>query len=129
MGRVVHFEVHADDLDRAERFYRDVLGWMVTRVEGVPFDYRLVHTGEEQPGIDGALTQRRGTVDGQAVRAWVCTARVDDVEDTVRRAVAAGGEVTRAPDDVPGVGRLAYLQDTEGNVFGVLQPAAAASGA
>ena len=128
MGRVVHFEVHAEDLDRAERFYRDVLGWSVTRVEGVPVDYRLVHTGEDQPGIDGAITQRRGAIDGQAVIAWVCTAQVDDVEDTVRRAVEAGGEVALAPDDIPGVGRLAYLKDTEGNVFGVLQPAPAAPG-
>ena len=128
MGRVVHFEVHAEDLDRAERFYRDVLGWSVTRVEGVPVDYRLVHTGEGQPGIDGAITARRGAIDGQAVIAWVCTAQVDDVEDTVRRAVEAGGEVALGPDDIPGVGRLAYLKDTEGNVFGVLQPAPASPG-
>ena len=44
MGRVVHFEIHASDLDRAERFYRDVFGWDVQKFDG-PIDYRLVNTG------------------------------------------------------------------------------------
>lgn len=41
MGRVVHFEIHASDPDRAERFYAGVFGWSVQRWEGAPVDYRL----------------------------------------------------------------------------------------
>ncbi len=40
MGRVVHFEIHAADCDRAERFYTRVFGWEVRRWEGAPVDYR-----------------------------------------------------------------------------------------
>ncbi len=40
MGRVVHFEIHCADLDRAQRFYNDVFGWQISRWEGAPIDYR-----------------------------------------------------------------------------------------
>jgi predicted enzyme related to lactoylglutathione lyase len=70
MGRVVHFEIHCGDLDRAERFYRDVFGWEIQRYEGAPVDYRLVTTGPDgEIGINGALVERRGEIDGQAVIA------------------------------------------------------------
>ena len=45
MGRVVHFEIHAGDMDRAERFYTGVFGWEVRRWEDSPVDYRLLITG------------------------------------------------------------------------------------
>lgn len=123
MGRVVHFEIHCADLDRAEAFYREALGWKIQRWEGGPVDYRLVTTGADEPGIDGALVERRGGIDGQAVIAYVCTAQVDDLGDTERRVREAGGEIALPRDEVPGVGHLEYFKDTEGNIFGALQPA------
>jgi predicted enzyme related to lactoylglutathione lyase len=45
MGRVVHFEIHASDPDRAERFYRRVFAWEISRSEGAPVDYRLITIG------------------------------------------------------------------------------------
>lgn len=47
MGRVIHFEIHCGDLDRAERFYTDVFGWRIDRWEGAPADYRLITTGPD----------------------------------------------------------------------------------
>jgi uncharacterized protein len=123
VGRVVHFEIHCSDLDRAERFYTDALGWTIQRWEGGPVDYRLVMTGAEgEPGIDGALVERRAPLDGEAVIAWVNTVQVDDLADTDRRVAAAGGQQVVERDEIPGVGHLAYFKDTEGNVFGALQP-------
>lgn len=123
MGRVIHFEIHAGDPDRAQRFYESVFGWSITRYEGTPVDYRLITTGTEAPGIDGAILQRQGEVDGQAVIAFVCTVQVDDLAATQQAVADAGGEEVVAPDEIPGVGRLAYFKDTEGNIFGALQPA------
>lgn len=123
MGRVVHFEIHCRDLDRAERFYREVFGWEVQHSEGAPMDYRVVTTGpEDEPGIDGALVERRGEIDGQAV-GCVNTIQVEDVAETERRVSASGGQQVVERQEVPGVGHLAYFKDTEGNIFGVLQPA------
>ena len=125
MGRVVHFEIHCADLDRAQRFYSDALGWTIQRWESGPVDYRLVTTGAERaPGIDGALVARRDQADGEAVVAWVNTVEVDDLADPGRRIAAAGGRQVVEDREIPGVGRLAYFDDTEGNRFGALQPSA-----
>jgi predicted enzyme related to lactoylglutathione lyase len=119
--RVVHFEIHCDDLDRAERFYTAVFGWTVQRWQG-PMDYRLVTTGPEgEPGINGALLERRAPVDGQAVIAYVCTIDVPDLAATEAAVAAAGGQQVLERMAVPGVGHLAYFKDSEGNVFGAIQ--------
>ena len=58
MSRVVHFEIPADDPERAINFYEKVFGWRFEKWEG-PIEYWLVKTGpEDQPGIDGGLTRR-----------------------------------------------------------------------
>jgi uncharacterized protein len=125
MSRVVHFEIHAQDPDRAERFYTEVFGWDVQRYGG-PVDYRLLTTGPEGTvGINGAILKpphEAAPADGQAVNAYVCTIGVESLEDVERRVPEAGGTQVVPRDEVPGVGWLAYFKDTEGNIFGVLQP-------
>ena len=27
MGRLIHFEIHVDDMERAKKFYGEVFGW------------------------------------------------------------------------------------------------------
>ena len=126
MARVVHFEIHCGDLDRAERFYRDVFGWDIQRYEGAPVDYRLVTTGPDgEIGINGALVERRGEIDGEAVIAYVNTIAVEDLSATQERIATSGGEQVLDRMEVPGVGHLAYFKDTEGNVFGALEPTTA----
>ena len=123
MGRVVHFEIHAEDLDRAEGFYREVFGWEVRKFDG-PVDYRLLNTGPNtETGIDGALTERRVDGDGEAVIAYVCTVQVDDIEATENKVKESGGEQVVDRHEIPEVGQLSYFKDTEGNIFGALQPA------
>jgi len=125
MGRVVHFEIHASDLDRAERFYRDVFDWDVQRFDG-PIDYRLLNTGpQSQTGIDGALVERRVDGDGDAVIAYVCTIEVDDIAATEQKVKESGGEQVVDRQEIGEVGQLSYFKDTEGNIFGALQPASA----
>ena len=124
MGRVIHFEIHAADTDRAQRFYTDVFGWTAQSFGG-PMDYRLLTTGPDgEVGINGAILTRQGDgpAAGAAVNAYVCTVQVDSIEDTERAVAAAGGEQVLDVMDVPEVGRLAYFKDTEGNIFGALQP-------
>jgi predicted enzyme related to lactoylglutathione lyase len=121
MPRVIHFEIHADDPDRAVRFYQDVLGWQFRKWDG-PVDYWLVTTGpKEQPGIDGGLLPRHPGQSGNAVLAYVCTVDVPSVDAYVDKATAAGGTVALPKMAVPGVGWLAYCKDPEGNLFGLMQ--------
>src|SRR4051794_36167687 len=127
MGRVVHFEIHASDLDRAEQFYRDVFGWDVQKFDG-PIDYRLINTGpNSEAGIDGALVERRGDSEGDAVIAYVCTVQVDDIQATEEKVKGSGGEQVVDRQEIPDVGQLSYFKDSEGNIFGALQPASGSS--
>jgi uncharacterized protein len=122
MSRVVHFEIHCGDVDRGERFYTSIFGWQVQPIGG-PLDYRLLTTGPDgEPGINGALVKRQGEIDGEAVTAYVNTIQVDDLSTVERRVPEAGGQLVMERMEVPEVGQLAYFKDTEGNIFGVLQP-------
>ena len=123
MGRVVHFEIHAEQPERAIAFYERVFGWTMAPW-GPPGAYWLVTTGPTSiPGINGGLLPRHGAAptDGAAVNAYVCTVAVDSVDATVLTALAAGGTLALPKMAIPGVGWLAYVKDTEGNIVGAMQ--------
>ncbi len=116
MPRVIHFEVTADDPERATQFYSKVFGWQVQKWAG-PEDYWLITTGEAgTPGIDGGL-MRRGNITAPVVN----TIDVPSVDDFVAKITANGGSVVAPKMPIPGIGYLAYCQDTEGNMFGIMQ--------
>ena len=121
MSRPIHFEIHAGDPERAIAFYTAVFGWSFTKWDG-PWPYWLVGTGEG-PGVNGGLVPRRGDapVDGAAVNAWVMTVDVKSVDDALALAVAQGGTVAVEKMEIQGIGFLAYLKDTEGNIFGIME--------
>jgi predicted enzyme related to lactoylglutathione lyase len=121
MPRVVHFEIHAADPERAVNFYQTLFGWTFQKWEG-PMDYWLIITGpDDQRGINGGLVRRMGDIDGQAVIAYVCTVDVTDLDASVKTAIDNGGQIALPKMPVPGVGWLAYCKDTEGNIFGMMQ--------
>lgn len=121
MPRVIHFEIHAENPERAIRFYQNVLGWEFQSWGG-PQEYWLITTGpSDQPGINGGLIRRQGAIDGQAVIAYVCTVDVPSVDDYARKIWDEGGEIVVPKMAIPGVGWLVYAKDTEGNIFGIMQ--------
>ncbi len=116
MPRVVHFEIPADDPERAIAFYETVFSWKFQKWEG-PFDYWLITTGPaEEPGIDGGLAKRK-----DPATVTENTIDVPSLDEAVTAIEAKGGTVIRPKAAVPGVGWLAYCQDPEGNVFGMMQ--------
>ncbi len=120
MGRVVHFEIHADDTERAVKFYTNVFGWKFSQWGDNP--YWLIETGpRDAPGIDGGLLQRNRDLDSTAVTAFVCTVDVDDLDGAIAAALENGGTMAMEKQSVPGVGWLAYCLDSEGNIFGMMQ--------
>ena len=122
MPRVIHFEVHAEDPARAIRFYETLLGWQFNAWGGGEAEYWLIKTGADgTPGINGGLVRRRGTIDGQAVLAFVCTVDVADLAGTLAKAKQLGATEALPTMPIPGVGWLAYVKDTEGNIFGMMQ--------
>ena len=119
-NRVVHFDVYADDVDRAIAFYQTVFGWTIEKVAWM--DYWLITTGEGEPGIDGGLSKRESPPQGTVPQfGFTCTVNVEDVHAAFTAAVAAGGSEVHQPGPVPGVGYLAYVRDTEGNHLALMQ--------
>lgn len=133
---VMHFEIHAHDPHRALAFYHEVFGWSSLKVPDMPDDYWLLFPTGEDPekvmgkgpsrGIGGGMLRRRGPAPepGQPVNAFTCVIEVDNVDATFRAVQKTGVTIALEPTDYPGVGRLFYTHDTEGNIVGVLQPAA-----
>jgi predicted enzyme related to lactoylglutathione lyase len=120
-NRPIHFELGVVDAVRAVAFYESVFGWKAMKWEG-PMEYWLVTTGSDnQPGINGGIMIHQD----QAPRT-VNTLGVDDVDAFAAKVVAAGGQVCVEKMAIPGIGWQAYCMDTEGNLFGIHQPDAAA---
>ncbi len=116
MGRVVHFEITADDPDRAAEFYRKAFNWEVTDWGG-PSRYLLVTTGPAgEAGINGAITERQ-----EHLQAVINSIDVDSWERAAKAVKDAGGEVLMDKTAIPGIGYFAYCVDTERNVFGILE--------
>jgi predicted enzyme related to lactoylglutathione lyase len=123
MARPVHFEIHADDPQRAIAFYTDVFGWTVN--QWADQQYWLVSTGpKDEPGIDGAILPRTGDrpATGAPVVGMVNTMQVDDLDASLAKAFARGGSLALDKMVIPGVGTVAYVLDSEANVIGLLQP-------
>lgn len=114
MPRPVHFDITADDLERAAAFYESAFGWSFTKWDG-PMQYWLASTGEG-PGIDGGLGPRQEG--GQAV---VITLDVPSVDEYAARVSAAGGTILQPKSPIPGVGWFALFADTEGTAWGLME--------
>ena len=127
MPRPIHFEIHAENPQRAIAFYTALFGWTFTQWGDQP--YWLAATGDKStPGIDGGLLPRQGAAPANmaAINAFVCTVDVADVDAYSKRVVELGGSIALPKMPIPTVGWLAYGKDTEGNLFGMMAMDAAA---
>jgi uncharacterized protein len=131
---IVHFEVPADDPERAANFYRQLFGWDIKQYEGsAGMEYWMVRTvptddqgRPARPGVNGGLMRRM--YPNQPPVNYI---NVENVDDFVSRAERLGAKVLMSKTPVPGMGWFAQLKDTEGNLFAVWETdmSAALSGA
>ena len=75
MGRLVHFEIHVNDMEQAKKFYGEVFGWSFqdwSDYAGMPY-FGAVTGDENEPGINGALMQRQSAATGTwSSFKWIC---------------------------------------------------------
>jgi predicted enzyme related to lactoylglutathione lyase len=122
MNRVIHFELQADNIDRASKFYGNVLGWKFDKMmdkETGSMNYWGVTTAESGPGINGGLYSRKDGED--KFYLFDCTVQVENIDKTIEAIKANGGTITKEKSEVPHVGYFASAKDTEGNRFGLMQ--------
>ena len=126
---VVHFEIHASEPQRLIDFYGGLFGWTFTGFGEMP--YWVIETGDgsvqlDKPGfgINGGLTQRQGPAPepGAPINGCNFVIGTDDVDALFGRGIELGATEALPLTDMPGVGRLGYLIDPDGNVFGLISP-------
>jgi predicted enzyme related to lactoylglutathione lyase len=108
--QIVHFEIPADDVKRAQAFYGELFGWQFSNPPGYD-DYWAVDAGEDAShGI--AMMARQNPAHGPTNYIGV-----ESVADSLAKVEDLGGKVLVPRSPVPGMGWFAHCQDTEGNVF------------
>lgn len=121
-GQVVHFEIPADDVGRAQSFYRDAFGWQVTPMPEMSYTIVTTSAVDEQgmptePGaINGGMLART-----EPITHPVVVINVDDVDNALERVQGLGGTVLQTKTAVGDMGYSAYFNDPEGNVIGLWQ--------
>lgn len=124
MRKVVHFEIPAEDLDRAKEFYGSVFGWKMqtmpmpgggeyTSVVTTPVDEQS-QMPTEAGAINGGMFQRT-----ELTSAPVITIDVEAIDEALRQVEASGGATVTPRTSIPGMGAFAYFKDPEGNVVGL----------
>ncbi len=122
MNKVSHFELPADDITRARKFYSDVFGWASNEVPEM--EYTMVQTG---PTDEHGLTQEPGFVNGgmlqreEGLTAPIITIEVPDIDAAAEQVEANGGQVIISRQRVGDMGYSSYFKDTEGNTIGLWQ--------
>lgn len=126
MDKVQHFEVPVDDIARAKKFYAGVFGWGVMDFPMPGMQYVGLHTGPvdeknmwKEPGfINGGMFERNPKF---PLKGPTIAITVDDIDASIKKVKAAGGEVMMEKMQIADMGLYAYIKDTEGNVIGIWQ--------
>ena len=123
MDSVVHFEIPAEDVDRAKAFYGTVFDWQMQDFPDMQYTIAMTTPVDDQtqrpttPGaINGGMMSRSKETPNPVI-----TIGVDSVEEALKKVEAEGGTVITPSTPIPGMGAFGYFKDTEGNVMGLFQ--------
>lgn len=114
---LAHFAIHAQDCERAKKFYEAVFQWQFN-AWGPP-GFWLIQT--TKGAVGGSLQQRQQPVTGKGMIGFECTIGVENVEAIAAAIEKAGGKVTMKPYTIEHVGTLIQFEDTEGNSVSAMQ--------
>ena len=123
-GRVVHFEIPADDVERAEEFYKSTFGWNINSMPDMGYSMVSTTPTNEQgaptdPGaINGGMMKREAPVSTPVI-----TIDVDDIDKALETISTHGGSTVQPKKSVMDMGFSAYFKDSEGNLMGLWQTA------
>jgi uncharacterized protein len=122
-NQLAHFAIHADDLDRARKFYGGVFGWSFQGFGGGPItDFcQITDSAGKMLSPIGAIQSRKFNSAPQPVLGFECSIAVSDVDAVARAVEANGGKIVMPKSAIPRVGWLVKFLDTEGNLACAVQ--------
>jgi hypothetical protein len=124
---VVHFEIPADNVQRARAFYEGLFGWKIEKFPGSdesPMDYWTISTtnAKGETGLCGGMMPRQAPE-----HMPVNYIDVPSLDEYVAKVEQGGGRVVMPRTAVPGMGYFAICLDTENNAFGLWEEDAKAA--
>lgn len=118
MATIVHFDLSADNPERAKKFYEELFSWKFNLLPG-PMNYYLIETKDLQgnTGIGGGLSKRENP-EQNGINNFIGVASIDE---SLKKVTELGGKVIQPKQPIPGWGALALCMDTENNIFGLFE--------
>ncbi|HED66505.1 MAG TPA: VOC family protein [Planctomycetes bacterium] len=107
-------ELVAPDMGAAKRFYGGLYGWSFDDVETPGGPYSVIQTGN---GMGGGIMPLPEGMEA----SWMPYVAVENLEETLALAEAAGGAMLFPPTDLDDSGRIMWIQDVEGARLGLYQ--------
>lgn len=125
-GRFVWYEMMASDIDAAKSFYTQLIGW--TTKPGPITETAYTEWVNGAASVGGLMQLSDQAKEAGAPPHWLAYVAVPSVDETLQQAEGLGGKKLMGPMDIPGVGRIAVLQDPQTAVFAIYTPAGEAPG-
>ena len=124
MQKVVHFEIPADNVDRAKKFYGEIFGW---KLQDWPLQDGSVYTGARTVDVDETtfIPKEPGAINGgivkrdKFVKTPQVTINVPSIDQYIEKIKKAGGGLIKDKQEIEGAGYYAYVSDSEGNLLGL----------
>ncbi len=114
-------ELMTRDVQKTKDFYTATLGWSFRDMPmGDGSTYTLIVDGETNLG--GVMNMDGNPQFDGVPEGWVAYIAVDDIDSAVAKVADSGGTVAQPPFDVPGVGRIAMIQQPGGAMIGWMTP-------
>jgi uncharacterized protein len=122
---VVHFELPADDVERARTFYRDAFGWNVITVPDMDYTLLGTATTTDDMGRPTAAGEINGGMFARTedLTQPLITIAVEDIDAALTKVEQCGGKTLRGRQAVGDMGFTGYFSDSEGTVVGLWQNA------
>jgi predicted enzyme related to lactoylglutathione lyase len=116
MAKVVQFEINTENPEKVAQFYHDLFGWKIEAQQGSVASWKITAGPDDEPGIDGGILRMPTASPG----TWHVV-QVPSVDEYLEKVVSLGGKVFASKRAITGKGWDAYIQDPEGNVFGIFE--------
>ncbi len=117
-GELNWFELQTREAGIAIDFYKRTTGWTFQAEDMPSGGTYWIGMASGKP-VCGILTLEDAQDEHDR---WVIYVHVDNIDESIARVSDGGGEVLRAPWDVPGVGRVAMIRDPGGAEMGWVTP-------
>ncbi|MDQ6723249.1 MAG: VOC family protein [Thermoproteota archaeon] len=121
MPAVEYFEIPADDVNRAQKFYKDVFGWIMQKwndKENPEQEYWMFETKDDRgnPGLGGGMMKRQTSQ--HTVTNYITIPSIEEYSSKIEQ---SGGKVVMPKSKVPSMGFIAVCLDSENNMFGIFE--------